>query len=81
MRYTGKADRSSVFSSLRSGSLGLGCGLWQELLEVFQKVGCRAKQGCDLRIDVLDWFRLPLIRLKDLEELFVNFWFVLKAVL
>lgn len=34
-----------------------------------------------MRVHVLDRFRLPLVRLQDLQKLLVYFWFVLEAIL
>jgi hypothetical protein len=55
--------------------------LWQKLLKVLQKVGCRVEECGDLGINVLDWLLFSLIRLEDLEELFVNLGLILEAVL
>jgi hypothetical protein len=53
----------------------------EELLEVFKKIGSGVEEVCYLRVDVLDWFRLALIGLKDLKELFIDLWSILESVL
>lgn len=59
----------------------MGSRFGKKLLKVLEKIGCRMKQGSYLRVDVLDRFLLPLVRLEDLEELLVDFGFVLESVL
>ena len=70
-----------VFGSLCSGGFSLCSRFRQELLEVLKKIGCGVEQGCNLSVDVLYWFRLPLICLQDLKKLLINLWLVLEAVL
>jgi len=63
------------------GGFGLSSGLGKELLEVFQKVWGSIEEGGNLCVDVLNRLRLSLISLKNFEELLVDFWSVLEAVL
>lgn len=59
----------------------MGGRLGKKLFEVFQEIRGCVKQGGDLRIDVLDGFLFTLVRLKNLQELFVDFGFVLESIL
>lgn len=57
-----------LFSLLPSLCLSFGSrrGLWQELLEVAQKIRCGLEQVGDLAIHVLDGLRLALVSLENL---------------
>lgn len=66
---------SSCTVLIRRGRLG------EELLKVFEKIGSCVEEASDLGVDFLYRFRLALVRLKDLEELFVDFGLVLVTVL
>jgi hypothetical protein len=59
----------------------LSSRLWQELLEVFQKVWRCPKQSCDLRVDVLYGLRFALVRLQYFQELLVDVGLRSEAVL
>jgi hypothetical protein len=60
---------------------GLSSGFREELLKIFEKVGCGIEEMCNLRVDVLDWLRLALVGLKDLKELLIDLWSILEPVL
>lgn len=75
-------SKRSFFSSFRSsGSFSLGSRLWQELLEVLEKIRRSVEEECDLRINVLDGFGFPLIRLQNFQELLIDFGPILEAIL
>lgn len=75
-------SKGGLFSSFgSSGSFCLGSRLGQKLLEVFKKIWCSIEEECDLRVDVLNRFGFALIRLQDFQELLVDFWPLLKAIL
>jgi hypothetical protein len=66
-----------------ASSLGLAVsgGLGKELFEILEQIRSRYEQLRDLSVHVLDGFRFPLVSLQDLQELFVYFGLLRKAVL
>ena len=58
-----------------------GSSIGEELLEVLKEVCGVVEQVRNLCVYVLDRFRFSLVGLENLEELFVDFWLILKSVL
>ena len=79
-RRGGDGHRNAVFRS-RATRASRGGRFGQELLEVLEEIGCGVEERRDLGIYVLDRFLLALVRLENLQELLVDLWPVLKAVL
>jgi hypothetical protein len=65
----------------RRCSFCLSSGLWKELFEIFKQIRSGIEEMRNLRVNVLDWFRFALVGLKNLKELFIDLWSILKSVL
>ena len=59
----------------------MSCGLRQKLLEVLEEVWSISEQLCHLSINVTYRFRLSLVSLQDLEELFVDIRLLSESIL
>ena len=81
MRRLRKARHGEDVLGSRVIRLVRGSGLGEELLEVFEEIGGGTEQARDLGVNVLYGLLFSLVGLKDFEELFVDFRFILKSVL